>query len=140
VETMEHLLCECLHYSQPFWIRLREVITHCLNSIFPQHVQKVEYSQLNVTYNVPHPSLLLYIRDKLSRNALLILTQETKRDVIFRRMNMSPSARQTTDRQRLAAHLDSTIRRLHSYIQYCTSDWRNTAKRSRCYRRCKISI
>jgi hypothetical protein len=76
---MEHVLCECL-YSQ---LRLGEIITEYLNSISPQHVPRVEYRQLNVIYNVPHPSLLLFIRDKLSWNALLILTQEIKRDIIF---------------------------------------------------------
>jgi cell division protein ZapA (FtsZ GTPase activity inhibitor) len=38
--------------------------------------------------------------------------------MIFRCMNLPPSARQVTNLQRLAAHLDSTIRRLHSYFQY----------------------
>jgi hypothetical protein len=63
---MEHILCECLHYSQLLWIRLGEVITTYLNSISPQYVPKLEYSQLNVIYNVRHPSLLLYICDKLT--------------------------------------------------------------------------
>jgi hypothetical protein len=33
-------------------------------------------------------------------------------------MNLPPSARAITDPQRLAAHLNSTLRRLHSYLQY----------------------
>jgi hypothetical protein len=33
-------------------------------------------------------------------------------------MNLPPSARQVMEPQRLAAHLNSTIRRLHSYLQY----------------------
>jgi hypothetical protein len=117
-ETMEHALCECLHYSQHLWIRLGEIITKYLNLISTQHVPKVEYSQVNVIYNVPHPSLLINIWDKLSRNTLLMLTQETKRDIIFRRMNLPPSARLITESQRLAAHLNSTLRWLHSCPQY----------------------
>jgi hypothetical protein len=118
VETMEHVLCECLHYSQLIWIRLGEIITRYLNSISPQQVPRVEYSQLNLIYNVLHPSLLIHIRDKLSRNVLLILTQEMKRDIIFRRMNLPPSARQVTEHQRLAAHLNSTLHRLNFYLHY----------------------
>jgi hypothetical protein len=38
-----------------------EIITRYLNSTSPQHVLRVEYSQLVVIYNVPHPSLLLHI-------------------------------------------------------------------------------
>ncbi len=83
-ETMEHALCECLHYSQLLRIRLREVITRYLNLVSTHHVPKVEFSQLNVIYNVPHPSILTHMRDKLSRNTLLMLTQEIKRDVISR--------------------------------------------------------
>ncbi len=78
----------------------------------------MEYSQLNIIFNVPHPSLIIHIPDKLSRNKLLILTQEIKRDIIYRRLNLPPSANQVTDPLRLAAHLNSTLQRLHSYLQY----------------------
>jgi hypothetical protein len=33
-------------------------------------------------------------------------------------MNLPPSARQVTSPRRLIVHLDSTLRRLHSYFQY----------------------
>jgi hypothetical protein len=53
------------------------------------------------------------------RNAMLFLVQEIKRDIIYRRMNLPQSAQQVTHPQRLIAHLDSSIRRLHHiYIQY----------------------
>jgi hypothetical protein len=74
-------------------------------------------SRLNIIFNVPHPSLIIHVPDKLSRNTLLILTQEIKRDIIYRRLNLPPSANQTTDSPRLAAHLNSTLQRLHSYLQ-----------------------
>jgi hypothetical protein len=117
-ETMEHMVCECLHYAQPLWIKLGEIITKYLNSISTDYVPRVEYSQLNIIFNVPHPSLILHVPDKLSRNTLLILTQEIKRDIIYRRMNLPPSANQPTDPPRLAAHLNLTLQRLHSYLQY----------------------
>jgi hypothetical protein len=78
----------------------------------------VEYTQLNIIYNNPHPSILIHVPNKLSKNALIILVQEMKRDMIFRRMNLPPSARQITDPPCLAAHLNSTLHRLHSYMQY----------------------
>ncbi len=111
VETMEHLLCECMHYSQLLWIRLGEVITQYLNSASQNYIPRVEISQLNVFYNFPHPSLLMHIHEKLTRSALLILTQEIKRDIIYGRMNLPPSAG-------LMANLDSTLWRLQSYSQY----------------------
>jgi hypothetical protein len=65
-EIMEHTLCECLYYAQLLWVRLGEVITKYLNSISAKYVPKVEYSQLNIIYNLPHPSLIIHILDKLS--------------------------------------------------------------------------
>lgn len=75
---MEHLLCECQHYSQPLWVRLGEILTQLFISLSHDYVPRVEISQLNIIYNVPHPSLILYIHDKLTRNMLLLLTQEIK--------------------------------------------------------------
>jgi hypothetical protein len=118
IETMEHTLCECLHYAQPLWTRLGKIFTTYLNSVSEEHVPRVEYTQLNIIYNVPHPSILLHVNDKLSRNTLLVLTQEMKRDIIFRRMNLPPSARQISNSQRLSAHLHSTLHRLQSYLKY----------------------
>jgi hypothetical protein len=117
-ETMEHALCECLYYAQLLWIKLGDVITKYLNSISTDYVPKVEYSQLNIIFNVSHPSLIIHIPDKLSRNTLLMLTQEIRRDIIYRRLNLPPSANQITDPPRLAAHLNSTLQRLHSYLEY----------------------
>jgi hypothetical protein len=110
-----------MHYSQLIWIHLGEVITQYLNSTSQDYIPRVEISLFNVIYIIPYPSLLLYTHDKLTRNAFHILTQEIKRDNIYKCMNLPPSGRQVTSPQRLVAHLDSTIRRLHSFLQYIAS-------------------
>jgi hypothetical protein len=71
-------------------------------------------------YNLQHPASFpsVYILDKETRNVMLLLVQEIKRDIIYRRMNLPQSAQQVTHPQRLIAHLDSSIHRLHSYLQY----------------------
>jgi hypothetical protein len=51
VETMEHLLCECMHYSQLIWIRLGEIIIKYLNS--QEFIPRVELSQLTLILHVP---------------------------------------------------------------------------------------
>ena len=81
-------------------------------------VPRVDLGQHNIIFNVPHPSLLLHVKDKQTRNAFLIMVQEIKRDIIYRRMNLPPSARQIADPHRLAAHLDYTFKRLQSYLKY----------------------
>jgi hypothetical protein len=89
-----------------------------LNDVSTDRVPRIELGQTNIIFNIPHPSLILHIHDKASRNAILLLIQEVKRDLIYRRMNLPPSAQRVTDSRRLAANLDSTIRRLRSYLQY----------------------
>jgi hypothetical protein len=117
-ETMEHLLCECENYSEPLWGKLAEALTRLFRNISQHDAPRVDLGQTNIIFNIPHPSLLLHVRDKESRNALLLLVQEIKRDIIYRRMNLPPSANRIIDPMRLTAHLCSTVRRLHSYLQY----------------------
>ncbi len=113
-----HLLCECENYSEPLWNKLADSWTRLFNTISLEAVPRIELGQTNVIYNIPHPFLLLHVHDQASRNALLLLIQEVKRDIVYRRMNLPPSAQQLTDPRRITAHLDSAIRRLFSYLQY----------------------
>ncbi len=64
VETVELLLCECEHYLELLWNRLSEVLTRLFNNTSLDHVPRVEIGQSNVIYNIPHPSILLYVTDK----------------------------------------------------------------------------
>jgi hypothetical protein len=91
METMEHLLCECEYYSEGLWNRLAETLTKYYNDISTTYVPRVDLGQTNIIFNIPHPSLLLYIPDKETRNAILLLVQEIKRDIIYRRMSSSSS-------------------------------------------------
>jgi ribosomal protein S15P/S13E len=115
---MEHLLCECENYSEPLWGKFAEALTRLFRNISQDDAPRVDLGQTNIIFNIPHPSLLLHVRDEESRNALLLLVQEIKRDIIYRRMNLPPSANQIIDPMRLTAHLCSEVRRLHSYLQY----------------------
>ncbi len=104
---MEHLLCECENYSEPLWGKFADTLTQLFSDISQDDVPRVDLGQTNIIFNIPHPSLLLYVRDKESRNALLLLVQEIKRDIIYRRMNLPPSAHQIIGPRRLTAHLGS---------------------------------
>jgi hypothetical protein len=99
-------------------VQLADSLTQFFNDFSTDDVPRVDLGQTNVIYNIPHPSLLLHIHDKELRNAVLLLVQKIKRDIIYRRMNLSPSAHQVTDPKRLASQIDSAIRRVCSYLQY----------------------
>jgi hypothetical protein len=87
----------CLQYPYIYIIHLFTVsicssmTSHSIGS------PRVELGQANIIFNIPHPSLLLHVHDKTSRNAILLLIQEVKSDSIFRKMNLPPSAQQITD-------------------------------------------
>ncbi len=60
-----------------------EGLTMLFNDISSDRVPRVELGQNNIIFNIPHPSLVLHIHDKTSRNSILLLIQEVKRDIIF---------------------------------------------------------
>jgi hypothetical protein len=107
--------------QEPLWSKLAEGLTMLLNGISTDRVPRVELGQTNVIFNIPHPSLLLHMHDKTSRNAILLLIQEVKHDIIFRRMNLPLYAQQITDPRRLAAHLAPPY--ADSAPTYNTLDW-----------------
>jgi hypothetical protein len=80
-ETMEHLLCECKNYSEPLWNKLADSWTRLFNDSSLEPVPWVELGQTNIIFNIPHPSLMLHVHDQASRQALLLLIQEIKRDI-----------------------------------------------------------
>jgi hypothetical protein len=91
---MEHLLWECEYYSELLLNRLAEILTQLFNSIPAGQVPRVELGQINVGDNVPFLSILLYITNNTLHNILLLLIQEVKQDIIYRRMNLPPFAQQ----------------------------------------------
>jgi hypothetical protein len=58
-ETMEHLLCECKHFSELLWNKLLGSLTQLFNNRSTDLVPRVELGPTNIIYNIPH-SLLCY--------------------------------------------------------------------------------
>jgi hypothetical protein len=73
VESMEHLPCECEHYLELLWNRMAEMLTQLFNSRSVNLVPRAELVQINIIYDIPHPSILLCIPDKTTRNTLILL-------------------------------------------------------------------
>ncbi len=61
---------------------------------------------------------MLCIPDSLVHYSILVLVQEIKRDIIFRRMQLQEPLRQEVLRIRIHAHLLSSIRKLTSLLEY----------------------
>jgi hypothetical protein len=95
-----------------------------MQALFPTHMESIRQhynatlqscasgSQVRTRATPNHlrcstPIVTLHILDKITRSVLLIITQENKRDIIYRRLNSPPSAYQVTALQSLVAYLNS---------------------------------
>ncbi len=80
-----------------------------INWLSEDYIPRVELRFQQIIFNVPHQSKLLHVKDKHTRMMLIMMVQETKRDMIFQRMDLPPLAQQVADPQCLAAHLEQVI-------------------------------
>jgi hypothetical protein len=83
VETMEHILYGCDHYSAKVWALLGRVMTLAISQHTGDYVTNLVLTPPEIIFNKPHPSILLHIIDATTRKVLILLPQETKRDIIF---------------------------------------------------------
>jgi len=88
VETMEHLLYNCPHSSATAWEEVSTIVTELIIQISVQQVVRMDYTPMEIIYYTPHPTILLRIEDASVRELLIFFTQEVKRDLIYRRMNI----------------------------------------------------
>ena len=77
----------------------------------------MDHTPKEIIFNRPHPSILLHISDKPSRNAILHLIQEIKRDIIYRRMNMTGNKEQVP-LILIHAHIQSVITIIKALLEY----------------------
>jgi hypothetical protein len=85
-ETMEHLLYGCENYSAVVWREFSTLITTTLGHIAGHPVARMDHTPKGIIFNLPHPSIVLYISDPPFHTILLHLVQEIKRDIIHRRI------------------------------------------------------
>ena len=118
VETMEHLLYQCPNYAEALWEEFGLTLTDTISQYSNEYTARIELSPKEIVYYKPHPAILLRLSDKLVRNTVLVLIQEVKRDIIYRRMQIKEPLRQEVPRIRIQAHLLSVIRKLVSLLEY----------------------
>jgi len=119
IETMEHLIHDCQNYSYLIWHHFGKMITTFLADLADREISRVIFTPKEIIFNKPHPSILRYISDHPTRKAILLLIQEIKRNIIYRRMNIRENQHNIpTSQPRVIAHLLSTIKKLHSLYSY----------------------
>jgi hypothetical protein len=118
VETMEHLLYLCPNYAEKLWAEFGLALTQSIAQFTQEYTARIELTPKEIVYNKPHPAILLRIPDKLTQYCILVLVQEVKRNIIFRRMQLTEPARLEVPKIKLQAHLLSVTRKLISLLEY----------------------
>jgi hypothetical protein len=118
-ENMEHLLHNCPHYSEKVWAEASEALTAGLRQLTGADVAQLHFTPREIIFNSIHPSIQLHVQDSKTQQALILLVQEIKRNIIYRRMNPSTSTRNgAVEMLRIRAHLLSTIKKTLSFLEY----------------------
>jgi hypothetical protein len=115
---MEHLLYLCPNYAEKLWTEFGLALTQSITQFTQEYTARIELTPKEIVYNKPHPAILLRITDKLTQYCILVLVQEVKRNIIFRRMQLTEQARVEVPKIRLQAHLLSVTRKLISLLEY----------------------
>jgi hypothetical protein len=110
IETMEHLLYCCEHYSAKIWDLAGKSLTLALSHHSGEYIPVVVLTPLEIVFNKPHPSILLHIPD--------VLLQEIKRDIVYRRAQLQEPRHHEELHPRIQAHLLSVINKISSLLEY----------------------
>jgi hypothetical protein len=116
-ETVEHLIYGYEEYSANLWTQLGQSLTHVITVHIGKAIPTIQFTPLEIIYNKIHPSVKLHIKEKSIQSIVAHLTQEIKRDLIFRRMNTNANQRER-NLTRICAHLLSTIIKTISLLEY----------------------
>jgi hypothetical protein len=115
---MEHLLYLCPNYAEKLWAEFGHALTQTMTQFTNEYTARIELTPKEIIYNKPHPAILLRISDKLIWYSILVVIQEIKRNIIFRRMQLAEPLRQEVPEIRMQAHLLSLTRKLISLLEY----------------------
>jgi hypothetical protein len=120
VETMEHLLYGCPHYSMKVWEEVGRLFTTTIMKRKNTEVARINLTPREIVFNAEHPSIKLFVKDKDDRKVCNMLIQEVKRDIIYRRMNIIEQQKGREENNlRILAHIQTTLKKMFSYLTYC---------------------
>ena len=118
IETQEHLLFQCEHYSSKLWDELGRVLTTALAQLNNEYVPRVQFTPAHIVFNKQHPSIMLHVKDPIGIKILILLVQETKREIYFRNQTTPHLRPIPVHRTRILAHLLSITKKLKQLLLY----------------------
>ncbi|OBQ34618.1 MAG: hypothetical protein AN484_26585, partial [Aphanizomenon flos-aquae WA102] len=119
VETMEHLLYDCEHYSQLIWQETSTLFTRAIATHTGDQVARINLTPLEIVFNKPHPSILLKLTTNREQMTTIMVVQEIKREINYRRMHATNQQRQEPVLLiRIQAHILSAINKVKAQYIY----------------------
>jgi len=80
-------------------------------------IPRINLTLLEIIVNATHPSVKIYAKEKPTQQAICHLTQEIKRDILYRRMNTA-AKQSMLNLIRVRAHLLSIVKKIISLNEY----------------------
>ena len=117
-ETQEHLLYNCEHYSAPLWNLLGKAISQAISSLKQTLIPRIYFLPVHITFNKIHTTIATNITDKEMRQVMVMLVQETKREIYYRNQTTPHRNLERVHTARIMAHLLSIIRKLSQLLKY----------------------
>jgi hypothetical protein len=93
-------------------------LTLALSHHSEEYIPAVVLTPLEIVFNKPHPSILLHIPDATTRKVLILLLQEIRQDIIYRRAQLQEPRRREELHPQILAHLLSVINQISSLFEY----------------------
>jgi hypothetical protein len=118
VETMEHLLYSCEHYSAKIWDLAGKALILAISHHFGDYVPALVLTLLKIVFNKPHPSILLHITDATTWKVLILFLQEIKRNIVYRQAQLQEPRRREELHPRIQAHLGFVINKVSALLEY----------------------
>jgi hypothetical protein len=117
-EMMEHLLYGCKNYSAKIWTLAGRVLMLAISRHSGDFITRTELTPLEIIFNKPHPLILLHVPDATTRKVLILFLQEVKRDIFFRRAQLSEPRPREELQSRIQAHLLSVVTKIQALLEY----------------------
>ena len=118
IETQEHLLYQCEHYSEMIWNKLGKAITKTLADQMQEYIPRIEFTPVNITFNKIHPSIQIHVKEQKSCETLILLVQETKREIYYRNQNTPHPVPIPVNQVRITAHLMAVTQKIIKLQEY----------------------
>jgi len=109
---MEHLFYNCEEYSIAIWDKVGQVLTHTLVAHTGDEIHRINLILLAIIYNATNPSMKIHAKEKSTQQAICHLTQEIKRDTLYRRMTTAAN-QSALNLIRVRGYLLSVVKKNH---------------------------